>query len=47
MNCSRESYGHGVHAGVHADGVARARLDAEAAEDAAQLVDHERAGKRS
>ena len=35
--------GRGVHAGVHADGVAGARLDAVAAEDAAQLVDHERA----
>src|SRR6478735_1714209 len=33
--------GRGVDAGVHANGVTRARLDAEAAEDAAQLVDHE------
>ena len=41
MNWSRESYGHRVHAGVHADGVARARLDAVAAEDAAELVDDE------
>ena len=31
----------GVHAGVHADGVTRARLDAESTEDAAELVDDE------
>src|SRR5258705_556971 len=37
--------GRGVLARVHADGVARARLDAKAAEDAAQLVDHELIGK--
>src|SRR5882724_3334900 len=33
--------GGGVNAGVHADCVDRAGFDAEAAEDAAQLVDHE------
>src|SRR5215469_6716486 len=32
---------HRVHPGVHPDGVARARLDAVAAEDAPQLVDDE------
>src|SRR5258708_3758275 len=37
--------GDGVHAGVHADGVARARLHAVAAEDAAELVDDERLGE--
>ena len=37
--------GHRVHAGVHPDGVAGAGLDAEAAEDAAQLVDDERLGE--
>ena len=33
--------GRGVHPGVHPDRVARAGLDAEATEHAAQLVDHE------
>src|SRR5687768_13412456 len=32
---------HRVDSGVHADGVTRARLDAEPAEDAPQLVDDE------
>src|SRR5580704_6479542 len=32
---------HGVHPGVHADGVAGARLDAVPAEDAPELVDDE------
>src|SRR5205823_2523678 len=34
-----------VRAGVHADGVLGARLDAEAADDAAQLVDLEADGE--
>src|SRR5687767_3353129 len=33
--------GHGVDSGIHANRVARARLDAVTAEDAAQLVDDE------
>src|SRR5688572_18738545 len=34
-----------MDAGIHADGIARTSLDAEAAEDAAQLVDHETLGE--